>query len=81
MHYRLHVNGKSHSVDVDSDTSVCTENSNPHIALGLPPMSAFGGKADITIALRNDRWSEGKRGTTQFGFGARDSAILVSAMS
>ena len=42
---------------------------------------AFGGKADIISALRNDYWSEGKRGTTQFGFGARDSAILVSAMS
>ena len=55
MHYTLHVNGQSHSVDVDSDTPVCTENSNPHIALGLPPMSAFGGKADMTFCTAYDR--------------------------
>lgn len=36
MHYTLHVNGQSHSVDVDSDTPVCTENSNPHIVVMQP---------------------------------------------
>ena len=55
MYYTLHVNGQSHPVDVDSDTPVCTENSNPHIALGLPPMSAFGGKADMTFCTAYDR--------------------------